>query len=204
MFTVQDRTVAQQSLWRHQSSWMWRHVPEDSKHSNYSCNFLFSQTVLVSDITYLDTCFYKNRPNSYFLRQFWSHFYVVYVLQNVRRFFVICGFLFFKFFSFLKCLMHMFIVILLHFIESFLLLKTSSKMFRQLAIIIRFTKAFCRHLQHIVMIFAMFHVLKILSFAIFSVNHSTVLDISELLMLPWTSRIISHFRVSSNLFQTPY
>ena len=106
-------------------------------------------------------------PNSYFLRQFWSHIYIIYVLQKVRRFFVIYGCFFFNFFSFLKCLIYMLIVILLHFIESFLLLKTSSKNLRLFATIIRFTKAFCRHPQHIFMIFGMFQVFKIFIVRIF-------------------------------------
>jgi hypothetical protein len=102
----------------------------------------------------------QNRPNSYFLWQFWNHIYVIYVLQNVRRFSLFTDVLFFNIFSFLKCLIYMLIVILLHFIESFLLLKTLSKNFRLFATTIRVTKAFCRHPQHIFMILAMFQVFR--------------------------------------------
>jgi len=67
--------------------------------------------------------------------------------KTFEDFSLFTGILFFNFFGFLKCLLYMLIVILLQFIESFLLLKTPSKNLRQLAIIIRFKKAFCRHLQ---------------------------------------------------------
>jgi len=72
--------------------------------------------------------------------------------------------LFFNFFSFLKCIIYLLIVILFHFVENFLLLKTSSKNFRLFAAIIRVTKGSCRHPQHIFMIFARFQVFKIFIF----------------------------------------
>jgi hypothetical protein len=91
------------------------------------------------------------------------HFYNLCISKRSKIFRYLRMFLL-KRFSFLKCLIYMLILILLHFIESSVLLKTSSKNLRLFATIISFTKAICRHPQHIFMIFAMCQVLKIYIF----------------------------------------